>query len=119
MKDLYLDFRKEIDELSFPLLLQWSMNNNEFREIKYNNEVVGFLMVIEGYVDGIYVKPNFRRKGLAKKAVLDYLKEGGTINTLHIVKTNKNAEEFWRSLFVLKKLDECPVDTLYQVVDTI
>ena len=112
---MFLDFRKTCDELSFPLLCQWSGSQGDYKEIKFDGQIVGFLMVIEGYVEGIYVKPEFRRKGLAKKAVVDFMNQGGFLNRLHIIKTNKVARKFWFSILELKKIDECPVDELYQV----
>lgn len=110
---MYLEFRKEIDTLSFPLLKKWS--GSGYVEIKKDDLIVGFLMVIENYVEGIYVKPEYRRLGLAGKAVLDYIKGGGVIERLHIVKSNKTALLFWESIFYLRKIDECPCDTLYSV----
>ena len=110
---IYLEFRKEIDTLSFPHLKKWS--GSGYVEIKKDDLIVGFLMVIENYVEGIYVKPEYRRLGLAGKAVLDYIKGGGVIERLHIVKSNKTALLFWKSIFCLRKIDECPCDTLYSV----
>lgn len=77
---------------------------------------VGFIIVIDGYVDGIYVIPEHRRKGIAKKAVMDYLKSGGVITRLHIIRTNTPALNFWKSIFVLEPENDCPVDVLYRVV---
>ena len=109
---MYLDFRKVCDTLSFPMLREWG----EYRQIKCDGEVVGFLMVIEGYVEGIYVKPEYRRKGLARKAVLEFMDDGGYIDTLHIIKTNETAQKFWESIFHLVTISDCPVDTLYRVI---
>ena len=111
---MYLMFRKEIDTIQFHLLKSWS--GNGVVEIKHGDNVVGFLMVIERYVNGIYVIPEFRRLGLAKKAVLNYIKQGGVIETLHIVNSNSTALAFWKSIFNLELIDECPCDTYYRVV---
>lgn len=111
---MYLDFRKEMDTYCFPLLKEWA--GDDFVEIKDGDDVVGFLMIIDKYyVEGIYVKPECRRKGIARKAVIDYVKNGGKITRLHIIKSNKPALKFWKSIFKLKKLDECPSDILYEV----
>ena len=67
-------------------------------------------------VHGIYVMPEHRRKGIAKKAVMDYLKRGGVINRLHIIRTNTPALKFCKSIFVLETENDCPVDVLYNVV---
>lgn len=112
---LYKQFRNEIDTLSFPLMRNMAGKDN-YREIKYDDRVVGFLIVIRGYVNGIYVEPEYRNKGLARQAVLDYLNEGGFIATLHIINTNTVAKKFWNSIFILEEIDTSPVDTLYRVL---
>lgn len=111
--NMYLDFRATVDKYCFPLLKKWAGKN--FREIKYDDKVVGFLMVIDRYVEGIYVMPEYRRQGLAKKAVQDYISSGGIIEKLHIIKTNDVAKKFWKNLFILKEIDSCPSDSLYFV----
>lgn len=111
--NMYLDFRATVDKYCFPLLKKWAGKN--FREIKYDDKVVGFLMVIDRYVEGIYVMPEYRRQGLAKKAVQDYIRSGGIIEKLHIIKTNDVAKKFWKNLFILKEIDSCPSDSLYFV----
>ena len=112
---LYKQFRNEIDTLSFPLMRNMAGKDN-YREIKYDDRVVGFLIVIRGYVNGIYVEPEYRNKGLARQSVLDYLNEGGFIATLHIINTNTAAKKFWNSIFILEEIDTSPVDTLYRVL---
>lgn len=111
---LYRQFRDEIDHYCFPLLKEMAGDN--YIEIKYEDKVVGFLIVVCGYVDGLYVEPEYRGKGLAKQAVLNYLNNGGYINTLHIVNNNDVAKKFWNSILNLEVLDSSPVDTLYRVV---
>lgn len=81
----------------------------------YEGEVVGFLMVIDKYIEGIYVEPEYRRKGLARKAILDYIKEGNDVEKLHIVKSNKVADRFWNSIFELHEIDRNRCDFLYCV----
>jgi ribosomal protein S18 acetylase RimI-like enzyme len=111
---MYMDFRKVIEEFCYPLLKEWS--GEGYVEIKDGDDVVGFMMVLDNYyVNALYVKPDSRRKGLAKRAVLDYIKQGGKITQLHIVKTNKVALKFWKSIFKLRKVDESPVDILYEI----
>ena len=109
---MFVNFRRELDVLAFPLIKEIS----DYREIKYNDKVVGFLMVEHGYVDSIYVEPMYRKQGLAKKAVMDYLAEGKVIDRLHIINTNKVAYEFWNSIFELRKDFGNNVDHLYFVV---
>ena len=70
-------------------------------------------MVIDGYVECIYVLPEYRRLGLGKKAVQDYMSSGGEIEKLHIIKTNYIAKKFWENLFSLEEIDTSPCDSLY------
>lgn len=110
--DMYLDFRKEIDVLAFPLIKK----NFDYIKIYHLGKQVGFLIVCDGYVESLYVKPEFRRLGLAKKAVLNYINQGKPITRLHILDSNKVAHKFWSSIFDLYSLDFSSVDTLYSVM---
>lgn len=108
--DMYLAFRREIDTMAFPLI------PCDFVEIEDKNGAVrGFLMVENGYIDGIWIDPRFRRRGLGRKAVLDYVKRNGLPSSLHTVKTNKRAEAFWKSVFVLEPLEMNDVDILWRI----
>ena len=115
--EMYLAFRKTIDDYCFPLIKEWATKQKGFITLYDNNDnervgrkPVGFLIVIDGYVDGIYVMPEHRRNGI------DYLKSGGVITRLHIIRTNTPALNFWKSIFVLEPENDCPVDVLYHVV---
>ena len=122
LRDMYLAFRKTMDDYCFPLIQEWATKQKGFITLYDDNDDnakrnhVGFLIVIDGYVHGIYVMPEHRRKGIAKKAVMDYLKSGGVITRLHIIRTNTPALKFWESIFVLEPENDCPVDVLYNVV---
>lgn len=113
--EMYLDFRRTLDLLCYPLLHTWSIDDGDYIKIEHENKFIGFMMIINGYVEAIYVEPAYRRKGLAKKTVVDYLHNGGNIQTLHIVKGNLPAIAFWNNIFDMHKINECPVDVLYQV----
>lgn len=120
--EMYLAFRKTVDNYCFPLIKEWATKQKGFITLYDDNDdkdkrkPVGFLIVIDGYMDGIYVKPDYRRKGIAKKAVMDYLKRGGVITRLHIIRTNTLALNFWKSIFILEPENDCPVDVLYRVI---
>ena len=122
LREMYLAFRKTIDDYCFPLIKEWATKQEGFitlydeNDDKSKHNPVGFLIVIDGYVDGIYVMPEHRRKGIAKKSVMDYLKRGGVITRLHIIRTNTPALNFWKSIFVLEPENDCPVDVLYRVI---
>ena len=122
LREMYFAFRNTMDCYCFPLIKEWATKQEGFitlydeNDDKSKRKPVGFLIVIDGYVDGIYVMPEHRRKGIAKKAVMDYLKSGGVITRLHIIRTNTPALNFWKSIFVLEPENDCPVDVLYNVV---
>lgn len=122
LREMYLAFRKTIDDYCFPLIKEWATKQEGFitlydeNDDKSKHNPVGFLIVIDGYVDGIYVMPEHRRKGIAKKSVMDYLKRGGVITRLHIIRTNTPALNFWKSIFILEPENDCPVDVLYRVI---
>ncbi len=122
LREMYLAFRKTMDNYCFPLIKEWATKQKGFITLYDDNDdkdkrkPVGFLIVIDDYVDGIYVIPEHRRKGIAKKAVMDYLKRGGVITRLHIIRTNTPALNFWKSIFVLEPENDCPVDVLYRVI---
>ncbi len=115
-QEMYLAFRETIDRCCFPYLSKWNVESDGYRLIMCDGKLVGFLMVIDKYVNGIYVMPEYRRKGLARKAVMQFLADGGEIETLRIVRGNQTAQAFWRSLFKLKRIDSWPTDILYRVV---
>lgn len=116
LTSMYLDFRLCIERIMFRSIKEWA--GDGFRTIRSDegNKPVGFLVVIDRYVHAIYVCPEYRRKGLARKAVMEYLSDGNAIDTLHIVNDNDAAKAFWNSIFVLEEIDFCPVDTLYKTV---
>ena len=103
-----------MDDLCFPLLKAWAESGKVgcYEVIKYEEKAAGFLMVVDGYLEGIYVKPEFRRKGLARKAVLDHI---DIIQGLHIINTNETAKDFWFSILELKQKNQNPCDAYFIV----
>lgn len=114
-EEMYHKFRKEIDTMSFHRLASWATETGTYRQIEYGTSTIGFIMIIDGYVEGIYVEPQWRRGHRAKRAVLDCIKDGIKIDKLHIVKGNQAAQAFWNSIFDLEIIDENIVDRLYEV----
>ena len=110
---MYLSFRRYLDCICFENLKR--MSGNGFIEIKHQNNIVGFLMIIDDYIDAIYVLPEYRRLGLAKKAVLDAWNNGVRMKTLHIVNGNTIAESFWNSIFNLSLQHANLADSLYYI----
>lgn len=112
--DMYLDFRKHIDTLCFRNIQKEA--GTGYQRIWCGEELAGFLIVINGYVDAIYVKPEYRRQGLGRSAIVNFLICGGCIKALHILNNNEPAKAFWESLFELKEDNGTAVDTLYHVI---
>lgn len=119
-RDLYIEyykaFRKELDEMCVPSTVDWLTVN----PIMADGKIVGFMGIIEGfpdYIDSIYVLPEYRRKGLAKKAVEDFIGEDNPRGVqLVIINNNEPAKKFWNSLFELREVQSNPVDTCYEIV---
>ena len=82
---MYLNFRRYLDCICFENLVK--MSGDGFIKIKHNENTVGFLMIIDDYIDAIYVLPEYRRLGLARKAVLDAWNSGIKMRTLHSTNT--------------------------------
>lgn len=113
--ELYRQFRRTIDEYVFPMILK--SEEDDYVPIECDGKQVGFLIVCDdGYVDAIYVLPEYRRRGLARKAVLDYMDAGHEIDRMHIVHTNETASKFWNSIFELDGGDSSYIDRMYYVV---
>ncbi len=117
-KELYIsyykEFRKELDDLCIPLIID---DLRIIQPIMADGELVGMVGGFTDYIDCVYVKPEYRRKGLARNAVLKFVE--GNINygiRLHIIKNNKVAYDFWNSIFELKEVGSNPIDALYEIV---
>lgn len=120
-EQMYLEFRKEIDEICVPEILKCVTTI----PIKNGGKQVGiFCYALQPghyYIDCLYVEPEHRRKGLAKNAVLffyEYVKSKEYFIQeirLHIINENKAAYAFWKSIFELEIIEQNFVDTLYRV----
>ena len=113
-KELYLAFRQELDKMWVPVILD---NLECIEYIQYDGKIVGMVAGEIGYIDCVYVLPEYRRKGLAKMAVLEwYARYGSPSTQLHIIHENKTALKFWHSLFKLKMLETNITDALYEII---
>jgi len=111
-REMYFRFRNEIDSYVLPILIE---NGAIFKRIEVRKQLVGYLMVIDGYIDGLFVLPGYRRQGLGKKAVMEYIQDYGLPERLHIVNTNKVAKKFWHSIFKMRMLEKNEIDTLWEI----
>lgn len=113
--DMYFQFRQELDKMCVPLILANVWTNH----IWHKGKIVGMLCATETYIDCLYVLPEYRNKGLAKKVVLEWYekqKNNPFPIRLHIINNNTIAQKFWHSLFELKPIESNRVDTLYEIV---
>lgn len=60
-----------------------------------NNNILGFVGLVENYVAGIFVDKNFRGKGAGKK-LLDYIKSIKNNLTLNVYEKNIGAVKFYK-----------------------
>ena len=113
MKEMYHEFRYDIDDYAFPLVA--TKGDVVVKEVRDGEDVVGFLLVDDGYVDCLYVRERYRRKGLAGKAVREYVFEHGLPQTIHIVNSNHVAQKFWKTVFKMDVISRNEVDTFYAI----
>ena len=107
---LYTKFRRELDKMCIPLILE----DLRVEPIYYNGKVAGMIVSNNRYIDCVYVKKHYRRRGLAKEAVEWLLKCRRSMN-IHIINNNTIAYKFWSENFNLKEIVSNHVDTLYEV----
>ena len=111
--DLYLKFRREIDLIEFESLKPLV----DVKRIMSHQMQVGFLIVRnDGFIDSLYVMPSYRRRGLATKAVKDYLKSGKyKIDRVGILNDNLTAQNFWNKLFYLYPVEDYGTYKVYSI----
>jgi len=86
-------------------------------QITLNGEVVGVIGGYSNYINCLFVKPEHRRKGLAREAVLKFV-EGNLDKGIKIHILNNNAEgiAFFNSVFELNIVYKSEIDTLYEIL---
>lgn len=114
--ELYTKFRQEIDKICIPEILKCVNITPIWWEGKQVGIVCYVIQPTHLYIDCVYVEPEYRRKGLAKTAVLSvYETFKDNEIRLHIINENKVAYDFWNDIFDLEYLEGNAVDTLYKV----
>ena len=114
--ELYLKFREELDKICVPVILD---NLSCVEYIVYHGKTVGMVGGNLGYIDIVYVLPEYRRKGLAKQAVLKWYNKYKVPyeNTrFYIINNNIPALKFWESIFDLWEIVHNEVDSLYEIL---
>lgn len=112
--NLYKTFRKELDEMCVPLIID---ELRRIEPIRADGKIVGIVAGFTDYIDCVYVKPEYRRKGFARQAVLKFVE--GKIDKgirLNIINNNTVAFNFWCNIFELREIGSDYVDTLYEIV---
>ena len=112
--DLYKSFRAELDDMCIPHIID---DLRIIRPIVADGKIVGMIGGFVDYIDCLYVLPEYRRRGLARKAALEYVEGNlGYGIYLHIINNNEAAKKFWHSLFELKEIGSNDIDTMYEIV---
>lgn len=111
--NMYMDFRNEIESMYAPHIFK---DCDEIISIKENNQEIGLLLLKDKYIQSFYIKPEYRRKGYGRKAILNYVKEYGMIKDLTILNTNYPAIHFWNSIFDLRPIKDNGIDTYYEIL---
>ena len=112
--DLYKSFRAELDEMCVPLIID---DLRIIHPIIADGKTVGMIGGCTDYIDCLYIMPEYRRRGLARKAVLEYVEGNlGYGIRLHIINNNQVAKKFWYSIFNLQKIGSNPIDSMYEIV---
>lgn len=109
--EMYTRFRTEIDSMYAPHILK------QCRVIRIadGETEIGMMCVNDGYIDCLYVLPEYRKQGHGRKTVLAYIKEYGMLKDLHILNTNPVAKAFWESIFELEPIESNAIDTYYKI----
>lgn len=95
----------------------WENNYNEVKKgilnadtyvFEKNNQIMGFVGIIDGYIAGIFVKESMQRNGIGKQ-LINKSKEKYKKLTLNVYEKNKQAIKFYQNQgfnIVSKSIDE-------------
>lgn len=112
--ELYKAFRKELDPMWLPDFFSSKM---QAIDLTYNGKAVGIFCVYRNLIDCLYVLPEYRRKGIAERAVRRWAegekKYYGKV--VYIVHANKSAYKFWNKIFELKEIQRDKVEAVYRI----
>ncbi len=123
----FSDFVHEDDKKeAYELYCQFAKNPDvEMYSVNADGAVCGFLILgrrnnthpsTDVFIQELYIKQDYRRKGIGKTVVSDLLKNTPANYCLYILKENMPAKSFWKSIFSLpgvRKLslsDIAPID---------
>lgn len=86
-------------------------------QITLDGEVVGIIGGYSDYISCLFVKPEHRRKGLAREAVIKFV--DGNLDKgvkFHILNSNEEGIAFYNSVFDLKAIYKNEIESLYEIV---
>lgn len=116
--EAYLDFRKTIDSMFYPIYRN-TCDVTVKKDEKGN--VIGLLLVERPmkYISCLWVAPEHRGNGLGYELVVEHMLKHGRPEILHILNNNYKAKAFWDGVFKLQVADVTAWDTLYYIQDVI
>ena len=95
----------------------WKYHYNDVRDgilnadtyvYEENNEIVGFIGLVDGYIAGIFVKKDMQGKGIGKN-LINTVKEKYKELTLNVYEKNAKAIDFYKSIgfeIIKREIDE-------------
>ena len=116
-RGLYAKFRRELDAICIPEILKCV---DAIKISSETGETVGMMCVADEngwlYIDCLYIIPEYRQKGYAKAAVLDFYRKNRLREIrLHIIRKNLGARKFWNKIFDLECIERNAIDRLYMI----
>lgn len=109
---MYLKFMSEVDAMYIPHTLKVCP---QVMKIIDGDTEVGIMCVNNGYVDCLYILPEYRRKGYGKNAVLTYIRQFGMLTDLHVLKFNPVGQSFWDDIFELEPAGDTYLSNYYKI----
>ena len=95
----------------------WKYHYNDVRDgilnadtyvYEENNEIVGFIGLVDGYIAGIFVKKDMQGRGIGKN-LINTVKEKYKELTLNVYEKNAKAIDFYKSIgfeIIKREIDE-------------
>lgn len=115
LQAMYMAFKFNLCCKCAPLVVKMADEKQCVTLFKSDGKNVGFIIVINGYVEGIYVKDEYRRHGIARSGIVQHVKKYGMPEMVHIINSDEDGKGFWNKFFKLQPIKRNPVETLYKI----